>query len=58
MVDITKCPGIDCKVKKQCYRYEAITGKWQSWYVKQPGNDKNCSEFLPIKKNTRKNRII
>jgi hypothetical protein len=37
MSDITKCPGIGCPVKNDCYRFNAESGYRQSWFVKAPG---------------------
>jgi hypothetical protein len=34
MADITKCKGINCPVKDNCYRYTARdSGLYQSWFV-------------------------
>jgi hypothetical protein len=34
MADITKCKGINCPVKDNCYRYTARdSGLHQSWFV-------------------------
>jgi hypothetical protein len=34
MADITKCKGINCPVKDNCYRYTARdSGFYQSWFV-------------------------
>jgi hypothetical protein len=34
MADITKCKGINCPVRDNCYRYTARdSGFYQSWFV-------------------------
>ena len=43
MSDISKCSGINCPLKKTCYRFTAISSDfWQSW-----------SEWFPIKVNNK-----
>lgn len=37
MADITKCSGINCPVKDQCYRHTAPDSERQSWFVDIPG---------------------
>ena len=37
MSDITKCPGTNCPVKDDCYRFNAESGFHQSWFTKSPG---------------------
>jgi hypothetical protein len=38
MADITVCPGTDCPVKEQCYRFTAPKNEmWQSSFVEIPG---------------------
>ena len=36
MLDITKCKGIGCKRKKNCYRYTAKEEMLQSYFVDIP----------------------
>ena len=36
MSDITKCPGIGCPVKDDCYRFNAESGYRQSWFAIPP----------------------
>ena len=34
MADITVCPGTDCPVKEQCYRFTAPRSEvWQSYFM-------------------------
>ena len=34
MADITKCKGINCPIRDNCYRYTARdSGFYQSWFV-------------------------
>ena len=37
MSDITKCKGINCPVKDNCYRNTAVDGYRQSWFSETPG---------------------
>lgn len=48
MTDISKCAGINCRAKEECYRYTAPIGQWQSWaeYWKLDKElDGSCKEF-------------
>ncbi len=58
MADISKCKGVNCPLRKKCYRYTATEGHWQTWadftYNKET---KSCEyfwdnkEYYDIKKN-------
>ena len=39
MADITKCTGIGCRVREDCYRYTAPASEWQSWFAVAPVSD-------------------
>jgi hypothetical protein len=39
MADITKCKGIGCRVREDCYRYTAPASEWQSWFAVAPVSD-------------------
>lgn len=53
MIDICKCSGEKCKVKKECRRFTCKEIKYQSWaeFYKQP-KDKigRCGMFIGDKK--------
>lgn len=47
MSDITKCPGKDCTLKEDCYRFTAPVNEYrQSYFVETP-KQKNgvCEEY-------------
>jgi len=53
MIDICKCSGEKCKVKKQCKRYTAKEKKYQSWgnfYLSPKKIDGKCGMFMENKK--------
>ena len=47
MADISKCKGIDCPVKLNCYRYTAPNSYFQSWmeFYKELVKDTPCAWF-------------
>lgn len=45
MPDITMCSGENCLVKQNCYRYTAKPNLRQSYFLKPPGKDKECTYF-------------
>ncbi len=46
MADITKCPGKDCTLKEECYRFTAPSSILQSVFVEIPKQkDGVCEEF-------------
>lgn len=45
MSDITKCKGTDCPFKKDCYRYTAPMGEWQSMLSTPPIKDNKCDMY-------------
>ena len=46
MADISKCTGVDCPIKKECYRYTATSSILQSWaYFKYDKIKKECKDF-------------
>lgn len=56
MVDITKCEGIDCPIKKDCYRYTSQPGEYrQSYYVISPYEDGKCDCYWKLGKKRGKN---
>ena len=53
MADISKCSGIGCSLKENCYRYTAVSSEFrQSYLASTPvekdltGNDK-CDYYWP-----------
>jgi hypothetical protein len=54
MADITMCSGRGCptKKKKECYRYTAPKGMWQSYFMAVPYDKekKTCEYYWPTKK--------
>lgn len=41
MSDITKCPGKDCTLKEDCYRFTAPVNEYrQSYFVETPKQKK------------------
>ncbi len=36
MADITMCKGTKCPLKKECYRFTALEGIYQSYFVTPP----------------------
>ena len=45
MSDISKCSGKGCKMKKECYRFTAKAGVWQSYFTNPPIKDGKCDMF-------------
>jgi hypothetical protein len=47
MADITKCNNDNCKIKEDCYRYTALSGKYQSYLLRNDKvkNASNCEYF-------------
>ena len=41
MADITKCKGLGCPVKEDCYRYTAKADKYQSYFTDSPYDKEN-----------------
>lgn len=60
MSDITKCPGKNCALKEDCYRFTAPEGIYQSYFVETPKqkngvcekywNNKGYAQILPKSK--------
>ena len=48
MVDITKCMGGACILKKTCYRYKAKDGTWQSYFMVPPFINDKCDYYYKI----------
>jgi hypothetical protein len=50
MPDITKCPGTNCDVKENCYRFTAKPDKhWQSWFTEMPiPTGEECDFYWPV----------
>ena len=51
MADICKCSGQGCDKREFCYRFTAMTSKYnQSWFVDAPiKKDGTCDEFWEMK---------
>jgi hypothetical protein len=47
MADITMCSGKDCPLKRNCKRFTATPGMWQSYFSVLPYNFKTkiCEMF-------------
>ena len=45
MADITKCEGINCPLKENCFRFTAIESMYQSYFVDVPFKDNECEMF-------------
>jgi hypothetical protein len=45
MADITKCKGDGCPVKGTCYRFTAMAGMLQSFFVQSPIKDGECEMY-------------
>lgn len=48
MPDISMCRGHGCPLKNDCYRYRAIGGQWQSYFMDSPIENDKCAYFEPI----------
>ena len=51
MADITKCKGTDCPLKETCYRFLAMEGLRQSYFIDVPFKDGKCKKYwkrIPI----------
>lgn len=49
MADISKCIGLNCKLKYHCYRYTAPDSYWQSYADYKPKNSKLCDNQIEQK---------
>jgi len=47
MSDITKCPGKDCTLKEDCYRFTAPVNEYRQSYFTETPKQKNgvCEEY-------------
>lgn len=45
MADITKCFGIDCPIKEQCYRFTAKADEYQTYFLNSPIKDGKCDMY-------------
>jgi hypothetical protein len=45
MADITKCKGVNCPIKDQCYRYTAKESMRQSYFMESPIKDGKCEMY-------------
>ena len=46
-MDITKCEGTNCPLKKTCYRYTATANELiQSYFVEPPIKDGKCEMYF------------
>jgi hypothetical protein len=49
MADISMCPGVECPLRDNCYRYRAIPNKHrQSMFMYPPYKDGTCGNFWDI----------
>lgn len=45
MADITKCSGIGCPHKENCYRFTAPASEYQSFFMTPPIEDGKCDMY-------------
>lgn len=45
MPDITKCSGIDCPHKNNCYRFTSSASEYQSYFVTPPIKNGKCDSY-------------
>lgn len=61
MPDISMCqgekPGWVCPLRDDCYRYKAVPGFVQSWFMEPPYNIVGCDYQMPLHK-PRKKRAL
>lgn len=58
MSDISKCPGTNCPVKENCYRFTAPNSFHQSYFTDPPIKDGECDYYWPLKtQNNDRNNI-
>ena len=48
MADITKCSGMWCDKKDNCFRFLAKESKYQSFFMKTPIKDGECEMFWDV----------
>jgi hypothetical protein len=48
MADITKCSGIDCPLKEECFRFKAPESYFQSYFGDVPIVNGVCEYFMKI----------
>jgi hypothetical protein len=60
MANITKCTGDNCPIKEKCYRFTAISSKYQSWFSPPYGRDEpnTCYYFLSNSESPTTNGIL
>lgn len=61
MADITMCQNKECKLKDNCYRYQAVPSRfWQSYAEWDYKRDKSCymliGRLIDIKKKPRRKK--
>ena len=46
--DISKCPGNDCPMKEQCYRYTVKPDRFQSYsdFTQDLNSEEKCKFFI------------
>jgi hypothetical protein len=45
MSDISKCSGLNCPLKEDCYRYTAPKSEWQSYLTDVPYDSDSIEEI-------------
>jgi hypothetical protein len=45
MIDISKCSGLGCPMKKRCYRFMAKSDTYQSFFTKPPIKKGKCEYY-------------
>ena len=56
MPDITKCSGVGCKLKQECYRYTSKADDYQAYFLTPPIKGNQCKHIIKIKSNEPKKR--
>ena len=44
-MDITKCHGVGCPIRENCFRYTAKADEYQSYFVDSPIKDGKCDMY-------------
>lgn len=58
MPDISMCVGGNCTLKKDCYRYRAIPGMLQAYFMNPPIEEDKCDYYWPLNKGYTKIRSM
>lgn len=57
MSDITMCEGIECPIRKKCFRFRAESDWMQHYFIKTPYEYSHCDKFISLEEEEDINQI-